>query len=77
MKDIPFLIGLFIFQKIYYNKQEVMNMEKHRAIPQGYMTVGEIAKEMGVTPRTLQYYDKRGVLSPSSISEGGYRLVLS
>ncbi len=49
-------------------------MEKHRAIPKGYMTVGEIAKKMGVTVRTLQYYDKEGILSPSLESEGGRRL---
>ena len=49
-------------------------MEKHRAIPVGYMTVGEIAKKMNVTVRTLQYYDKEGVLSPSAESEGGRRL---
>jgi len=49
-------------------------MEKHRAIPQGYMTVGEIASKMGVAVSTLQYYDREGVLSPSSESEGGRRL---
>lgn len=49
-------------------------MEKHRAIPQGYMTVGEVAKKMGVTVRTLQYYDKEGLLAPSAESEGGRRL---
>lgn len=49
-------------------------MEKYRAIPEGYMTVGEIAKKMNVTVRTLQYYDKEGVLSPSLESEGGRRL---
>ncbi len=49
-------------------------MEKYRAIPQGYMTVGEVAKKMDVTVRTLQYYDKEGLLSPSSVSEGGRRL---
>ena len=49
-------------------------MEKHRAIPAGYMTVGEVAKKMDTTVRTLQYYDKEGVLSPSSESEGGRRL---
>jgi len=48
--------------------------EKHRAIPQGYMTVGEVAKKMGVTVRTLQYYDKQGLLPPSAESEGGLRL---
>ena len=49
-------------------------MAEHRAIPEGYMTVGEIAKKMGVTVRTLQYYDKEGLLSPSAESEGGRRL---
>lgn len=49
-------------------------MAKHRAIPQGYMTVGKVAKIMGVTVRTLQYYDKEGLLSPSAESEGGRRL---
>lgn len=49
-------------------------MEKNKAIPQGYMTVGEVAKKMGVTVRTLQYYDKEGLLSPSAVSQGGRRL---
>ena len=49
-------------------------MEKHRAIPLGFMTVGEVAKKIGVTVRTLQYYDKEGLLSPSAESEGGRRL---
>lgn len=49
-------------------------MEKHKATPEGYMTVGEVAKKMGVTVRTLQYYDKEGLFSPSSESEGGRRL---
>ena len=49
-------------------------MAKHRAIPFGFMTVGEAAKKIGVTVRTLQYYDKEGLLSPSAESEGGRRL---
>ncbi len=49
-------------------------MAKHRAIQQGFMTVGETAKKMGATVRTLQYYDKEGLLSPSAQSEGGRRL---
>ena len=49
-------------------------MAKHRAIPPGFMTVGEAAKKIGVTVRTLQYYDKEGLLSPSAASEGGRRL---
>jgi len=47
---------------------------QYRAIPEGYMRVGELAKKAGVTVRTLQYYDKEGLLSPSAESEGGFRL---
>lgn len=49
-------------------------MEKYRAIPHGYMTTGEVAKKVGVTVRTLQYYDRKGLLQPSTESEGGRRL---
>lgn len=49
-------------------------MEKQKAIPAGFMTVGEAAKKMGVTVRTLQYYDKKGLLAPSAESAGGRRL---
>ncbi len=49
-------------------------MAAYRSIPKGYMTIGEAAKKMGVTVRTLQYYDKEGLLPPSAESEGGRRL---
>lgn len=49
-------------------------MKKYRAIPDGFMTVGEAAKKMNTTVRTLQYYDKEGILVPSAESEGGRRL---
>jgi len=49
-------------------------MHPTKAIPDGYMTVGEVAKKMDITVRTLQYYDKEGVLKPSAESEGGRRL---
>lgn len=52
-------------------------MENQRAIPQGYMTTGELAKRMGVTVRTLQHYDREGLLAPSCISEGGRRLYMN
>ena len=37
-------------------------------------TTGEIAKLCDVTVRTVQYYDTRGILVPSELSEGGRRL---
>lgn len=49
-------------------------MANYKAIPQGYMTVGEVAKKMSVTVRALQYYDREGLFCPSAVSEGGRRL---
>ena len=37
-------------------------------------TTGEVAKLCGVSVRTVQYYDNRGILIPSDFSEGGRRL---
>lgn len=37
-------------------------------------TTGEIARLCGVSVRTVQYYDTRGILTPSELSEGGRRL---
>ena len=37
-------------------------------------TTGEVAKLCGVSVRTVQYYDDRGILVPSELSEGGRRL---
>lgn len=39
-----------------------------------HYTTGEIAKLCGVTVRTVQYYDSRGILVPTQLSEGGRRL---
>lgn len=38
------------------------------------LTVGELARKCGVTVRTLQYYDEKGLLVPSEYSEGGRRM---
>ena len=37
-------------------------------------TTGELAKACGVTVRTVQFYDQRGILHPDALSEGGRRL---
>ena len=37
-------------------------------------TTGELARLCGVSVRTVQYYDTRGVLSPTELSEGGRRI---
>ena len=38
------------------------------------MTVNEVCKLTGVSIRTLQYYDKIGLLHPAKYTEAGYRL---
>ena len=37
-------------------------------------TTGELAKLCDVSVRTVQYYDTRGILIPSELTEGGRRL---
>ncbi len=37
-------------------------------------STGELAKLCGVTVRTVQYYDTRGILVPTELSEGGRRV---
>ena len=37
-------------------------------------TTGELARQCGVTVRTVQFYDQRKILIPSALTEGGRRL---
>jgi len=38
------------------------------------MRIGELAQLAGVNPRTLRYYERIGLLAPSSRTEAGYRV---
>jgi MerR family transcriptional regulator, thiopeptide resistance regulator len=39
--------------------------------------IGELAREAGLTVRTLHHYDQLGLLSPLSRTEGGHRCYTS
>lgn len=39
-----------------------------------WMKIGELARMTGVTVRTLQYYDRIGLLPPAHVTEAGHRL---
>ena len=39
-----------------------------------YLTIGELARRVGVTVRTIQYYDQQGLLSPSAKGPQNQRL---
>lgn len=36
--------------------------------------VGEVAERLGVSPRTIKYYEEIGLVGPESRSQGGFRL---
>ena len=38
------------------------------------MTVNEVSRAAGVSERTLDYYDRTGLLKPAQVTEAGYRL---
>jgi len=38
------------------------------------MTIGELARWANVNPRTLRYYERIGVLTPTARTNAGYRL---
>lgn len=41
-------------------------------IDQLHLTIGELANELGVSTRTIRYYEERGLISPER-TEGGQR----
>ena len=48
--------------------------EREAQEPAPRYATGELAEACGTTVRTVQYYDGKGLLSPSGYSEGGRRL---
>lgn len=39
-----------------------------------YLQIGEAAERLGLTQRTLRYYEEKGLLKPPSRMDGGFRL---
>ena len=37
-------------------------------------TIGDLAKQLNITTRTIRYYDQKCLVKPSRVSESGYRL---
>ncbi len=44
------------------------------AVPEKLRTVGELAEECGVNPRTIKHWEEKELLEPDARSEGGFRL---
>ena len=49
-------------------------MDLERRQDMSLYTTGELAKKCNVSVRTIQYYDERGILVPTDLTEGGRRL---
>lgn len=49
-------------------------MPDNTTISQKTYSTGELADACGVTVRTVQYYDEKGLLPPSELTEGGRRI---
>ncbi|HCL00180.1 MAG TPA: hypothetical protein DHW42_08785 [Candidatus Marinimicrobia bacterium] len=41
---------------------------------QNYVTVGKLAEQIGVSPRTIKHWEDKGIIEPDMRSEGGFRL---
>ncbi len=39
-----------------------------------FVRVGEVAERLGVSPRTIKYYEELGLVEPEARSRGGFRL---
>ena len=46
----------------------------HEQQEPNYMTIGELADKVGVTVRTIQYYDQENLLKPSAKGSRNQRL---
>ena len=72
--------------EIGYATQEIRKIQRKVGLPspkqkkrraggvQQMLTVGELAKRSGFNARTIKYWEERGIIEPSTRSEGGHRL---
>ena len=42
--------------------------------PQKFLTVGSLAEQVGVSPRTIKHWEDKGIIEPDTRSDGGFRL---
>ncbi|HEX6709919.1 MAG TPA: MerR family transcriptional regulator [Rubrobacter sp.] len=59
-----------------YEGEEVWWLEREVMVnaARGLSRVGEVAENLGVSPRTIKYYEEIGLVEPEERSPGGFRL---
>ena len=48
--------------------------KKNTEEPAPYLTVGDLAERVGLSPRTIKHWEDKGIIEPDMRSEGGFRL---
>ncbi len=51
-----------------------MTLETPSPAPSRFLRIQEVASELGLTTRSIRYYEELGLLSPAARSDGSYRL---
>ncbi len=51
-----------------------MTLEPPAISPSSFLRIQEVASELGLTTRSIRYYEELGLLSPAARSDGAYRL---
>ncbi|MDZ7401938.1 MAG: MerR family transcriptional regulator [candidate division KSB1 bacterium] len=80
------LTEIMQFQSMGYSIEDIEKILKKVGLPSTkqaeekshpsmrLLTVGELATRVNVNPRTIKYWEERGIIEPDTRSEGGFRL---
>jgi len=60
-----------IIKRVGLPKKDAKRISKKR---EEYLTVGTLADQVGVSPRTIKHWEDKGIIAPDMRSEGGFRL---
>jgi DNA-binding transcriptional MerR regulator len=73
-------------QALGYQPEHIQKIIKKVGIPrsgeheepnensQGFLTVGDLADRVGISPRAIKHWEDKGIIEPEMRSEGGFRL---
>jgi DNA-binding transcriptional MerR regulator len=68
--------GLDEIQKIIkkVGLPKAVEEKKNSGDSEKYLTVGDLAMRVGLSPRTIKHWEDKGIIEPDMRSEGGFRL---
>jgi DNA-binding transcriptional MerR regulator len=67
LEEIQKIIKKVGLPKPALKKRKVEDLDK-------YLTVGNLAERVGLSPRTIKHWEDKGIIEPDMRSEGGFRL---